>query len=155
MELPISHSVKTNSLGLAYYNAYSPLSSLPLRHPHYALFDSGATETYVIINCPMEIIQPTQNPVSFRLPDGATMTSTPKVLINLPILPKAACHSHLVPSLTYRPIISVGALMDSGCTIIFTCTLAFFLHHGHLALTRFRDPAYGLWHVSITAINTA
>ena len=83
------------------------------------------------------------------------MTSIHEGILNLPILPKAARHSHLLPYLMYGYLISVVSLMESSCKELFTRTLAFVLHQRHVALTACRCSTCDLRRVIFTTSNTA
>ena len=52
-------------------------------------------------------------------------------------------------------LISSSALTENVYTIIFTCTLAFVVHHGLITLTGHRNPTCSLCNVAIPVSKTA
>mmetsp|Transcript_20675 Transcript_20675/g.31567 ORF Transcript_20675/g.31567 Transcript_20675/m.31567 type:complete len:211 (-) Transcript_20675:1148-1780(-) len=59
-------------------------------------------------------LQPTLAPITVKLPDNITLTSTRTGTHNIPGLPPEACKTDILPGLT-KSLISVSKLTDNGC----------------------------------------
>jgi hypothetical protein len=125
----------------------------PLHTPiqHTAILDSGATGHFLRTDSPCCNRQPTQCPLTVRLPDGSTMQSTHTATLHLPGLPITARTAHLFPTLHAGALLSVALLCDHGCTVTFTSAGATVTHHNQTLLTGPRHHPTGLWHVNLVA----
>ena len=78
------------------------------------------------------------------------MYSTHEAELDLPQLPLAARHVHIVPSLSTHSLLSMGQLCDSGCEVTFTAKHVDVRLDSKILLTGTRSPDTGLWHLSLT-----
>ncbi|KAI2506705.1 Reverse transcriptase (RNA-dependent DNA polymerase) [Fragilaria crotonensis] len=83
------------------------------------------------------------------------MYSTHEAELDLPALPLAARHVHIVPALSHVSLLSMGQLCDSGCRVTFDAVSVTVHHHERLLLTGERTPATGLWHLSLVPPDVA
>ncbi|KAI2498399.1 hypothetical protein MHU86_16096 [Fragilaria crotonensis] len=83
------------------------------------------------------------------------MYSTHEAELDLPALPFAARHVHIVPALSHVSLLSIGQLCDSGCHVTFDAVSVTVHHHERLLLTGERTPATGLWHLSLVPPDVA
>jgi hypothetical protein len=74
------------------------------------------------------------------------MKSTHEAELDLPMLPPAARHIHIVPALASSSLISMGQLCDAGCTIAFTATEVTVSVNDAIVLIGHRTPDTRLWH---------
>jgi hypothetical protein len=116
---------------------------------HLAIADTGCTSNFGTIDAPVLNKRPTTNPITIRNPNGSTMTSTHEADLDLPMLPPAARHIHIVPDLACTSLISMGQLCDAGCTIAFTATTITVSNNGTIVLTGHRTPLTRLWHFTL------
>jgi hypothetical protein len=72
-------------------------------------------------------------------------------MLDLPNLPPAACHVHIVPSLDTASLLSIGQLCDAGCIAEFTAHKLTITYAGTTILTGIRTVATQLWHVHLPA----
>ena len=79
------------------------------------------------------------------------MYSTHEAELDLPTLPLAARHVHIVPALQAGSLLSMGQLCDAGCVVTFDATTVRVHRNSELLLTGIRTPATGLWHLTIAA----
>ena len=77
------------------------------------------------------------------------MTSTHEAELDLPMLPPAARHIHIVPDLASSTLLSMGQFCDAGCTVTFTAAIVEIYHNDTLILVGHRSPATTLWHLSL------
>jgi hypothetical protein len=72
----------------------------PPAHPfstnHLAIADTGSTANFGTIDVPVLNKRPTLNPITIHNPNGSIMTSTHEAELDLPMLPPAARHIHIV-----------------------------------------------------------
>jgi hypothetical protein len=115
--------------------------------PHQlAIADTGSTAHFGTIDAPVINKRPTLNPIFIRNPNGDIMKSTHEAELDLPMLPPAARHIHIVPALASSSLISMGQLCDAGCTIAFTATEVTVAVNDAIVLTGHRTPDTRLWH---------
>jgi hypothetical protein len=89
--------------------------------------------------------RPATSSIAVRLPDGSNIHSSHTALLNIPLLPTAACRAHIFPSLSFGSLISIGLLCDHGCQAIFTATTVTIQKRDTTILTGTRSPSTGLW----------
>ena len=77
------------------------------------------------------------------------MTSTHEGELDLPMLPPAARHIHIVPDLASTSLLSMGQFCDAGCTVTFTATAVEVLYNNAIILRGHRSPDTTLWHLSL------
>ena len=77
------------------------------------------------------------------------MYSTHEAKLDLPQLPPAARHVHIVPSLSTHSLLSMGQLCDSGCEVTFTARNVHVRLDSTILFTETRSPDTALWHLSL------
>jgi hypothetical protein len=115
--------------------------------PHQlAIADTGSTAHFGTIDAPVINKRLSLNPISIRTPNGTIMTLTHEADLDLPMLPPAARHIHIVPELASSSLISMGQLCDAGCSVAFTATDVNVSVNDTVVLTGHRTPNTLLWH---------
>ena len=90
-------------------------STYPQIKDNDAIVDSGTTNHALRSDAPVDERTPADRPRHCGTPTGHTMASTEQGLIPHN-LPRPAREGHLYPDLTYRSLVSVGQICDSGYT---------------------------------------
>jgi len=75
------------------------------------------------------------------------MVSTHEGELDLPDLPLAARHVHIVPALQDFSLVSIGQLCDASCSIEFTANSVLVHYNDKLVLCGSRTPETKLWHL--------
>ena len=83
-----------------------PITAPPL--PPTALSDSGATSHFITEGAPVLNKRIDTNPITIRLPDGATLQSTHTCNLDLPGIHPEATRAHIVPGLTHASLLSTA-----------------------------------------------
>jgi hypothetical protein len=106
--------------------------------------------------------RPTDKPIVACLPNGDRVHSTDMCMLDIPALPAAVRHSHIIPGLTSHSLIFVVTLCNVDCNVAFTkigCTIT---HHGNIILCGSKCTRTGLWMIPLcptpppaTSINQA
>jgi hypothetical protein len=92
----------------------------PLIKPHEtAIVDSGCTGNFLLVNAPCLNKVKSQNPLTVRLPNGATMESSHTAALEISELNKAASISHVFPGMENHSLLSVGKMCNEGYTVTF------------------------------------
>jgi len=91
----------------------------------------------------------TTKPIAIHTPSGVILHSTHEADLDLPSLPAAACHGHVVPQLATQPLLSIGQLCDAGCHVTFTATTVTISHDNAVILQGHHTPASKLWELDI------
>jgi len=116
-----------------------------------AIADTGSTAHFCTIDAPVINVRPAQTPITIRNPDGATMISTHIADLDLPHLPDAARHVHIVPALAGASLISIGQLCDAGCAVTLDSSTINIAYDGQVVLLGTRTPTTRLWQLDLTA----
>jgi hypothetical protein len=75
------------------------------------------------------------------------MTSTHEGNLDIPTLPEAATHTHVVPELQTHSLISLGQLCDNGCTARINKDIINVDYEGSVVITGKRSEETTLWHM--------
>jgi hypothetical protein len=73
----------------------------------------------MLINAPCLNKVKSQNPLTVRLPNGATMESSHTVVLEIPELINAASIAHVFPVMANHSLLYVGQLSNKGYTVTF------------------------------------
>jgi hypothetical protein len=73
-----------------------------------AIGDSGCTDHFLLVNAPCSNKIKSRNPLTVRLPNGATMESSHTVEFDIPELNAAASKAHVILGMANRSLLSVG-----------------------------------------------
>ena len=107
--------------------------------------DSGCSSHFCAPTQPLLNIHTSNTPTHIRLPDGSFMHSTEMGELDIPALPIAARHAHIVPALNGQSLISIGQLFDSGCDVTLNAMTIAVNHEGTPIFHGTRNPATKLW----------
>jgi len=88
-------------------------------------------------------------PIKIHTPSDTVLQSMHEADLDLPGLPLAACHGHIVLQLASRPLLSIGQLCDVGCSIAFTVDHITIHHNSNLILQGQQTPTTKLWQLDI------
>jgi deoxyxylulose-5-phosphate synthase len=92
----------------------------PLLNPHEtSTLDSGCKGHFLLVNEPCLNKIKSQNPLTVRLPNGATMESTHTASLDIPELKKAASMSHIFLGMENHSLLSVGQMCNEGYSVTF------------------------------------
>jgi hypothetical protein len=91
-----------------------------------------------------------RNPLTVRLPNGATMESSHIADLNIPELNAAASKAHVFPGMAHHSLLSVGQLCDEGYIITFRRdTVTICNSDNAKLLSGPRDDTTGLWRINL------
>jgi hypothetical protein len=92
----------------------------PLLEQHEkAIVDSGCTGYFLLVTAPCLSKVQSRNPLTVRLPNGATMKSSHTADLDIPELNTAASKAHVFPGMAHHSLLSVGQLYDEGYIVTF------------------------------------
>jgi hypothetical protein len=92
----------------------------PLLKPdETSIVDSGCTGHFLLVNAPCLNKVKSQNPLTVRLPNGATTESSHTAALDIPELNKASSIAYFPPGMANHYLLSVGQLCNEGYTVIF------------------------------------
>ena len=117
--------------------------------PHQAIADSGSTSHFCTIRAPVINKRPANPPIGIENANGSIMYSTHEAELDIPNLPLAARHVHIVPELSNFSLISIGQLCDSDCSVIFDRNMVTVSHNNQVVLSGDRARSTGLWHMNL------
>jgi deoxyxylulose-5-phosphate synthase len=119
----------------------------PLLKPHEtAILDSGCTGHFLLVNATCLNKFESQNPLTVRLPNGATMESTHTASLDIPELNKSASIAHIFPRMENHSLLSVGQLCNEGYSVTFRIdTVTIYNSQNVQILKGVRGLDTGLW----------
>jgi hypothetical protein len=123
----------------------------PLLKPHEtAIVDSGCTGHFMLVNAPCLNKVKSKNPLTVRLPNGATMESSHTAALDIPELNKAGSIAHVFPGMENHSLLSVGKLCNEGYTATFKNVSVTICDSQELQILKgARDLDTGLWHINL------
>jgi hypothetical protein len=123
----------------------------PLLEPHETeIVDSGCTGLFMLVNAPCLRKVKSQNPLTVRLPNGATMESTHTTVLDIPELNKDASIAQVFPGMANHSLLSAGQLYNEGFTVTFRIELVIIYNsQGIQILNCARDLDTGLWRINL------
>jgi hypothetical protein len=90
------------------------------------------------------------NPLTVRLKNGATMESTHTASIDIPELSRAASIAHLFPEMAHHSLLPVGQLCNEGYSVTFKIyAVTIYNPNGVQILRGARDLNTGLWCINM------
>jgi hypothetical protein len=107
--------------------------------------DSGGTGQFLLVNAPCLNKVKSWNPLTVRLPNGATMESSHTADLDIPGSNSAASKAHFSPGMAHHSQLSVGQLCDKGVTI--------YNSESSKLLNGPRDVTTGLWQINVKQTN--
>jgi deoxyxylulose-5-phosphate synthase len=104
----------------------------------------------LLINAPCKNKLKSKNPLTVRLPNGATMESTHTASINIPESSRSESIAHVSPGMANHSLLSVGKLCNEGYSVTFKIdALTIYNPHGVQILRGARDLDTGLWRINL------
>jgi hypothetical protein len=127
----------------------------PLLKPHVtSIADSGCTGPFLLVNAPCLSKVESQNPLTVRLPNGATMESSHTAELNIPELNAAASIAHVFPGMSNHSLLSVGQLCNEGYIVTFrNASVTIYNPQEFEILSGARDLDTGLWRINLRKDN--
>jgi hypothetical protein len=127
----------------------------PLLKPHEtAIVDSGCTGHFLLVNAPCLNKVKSQNPLTVRLLNGATMDSSHTAELNIPELSAAASVAHVFPVMANHYLLYVGQLYNEGSIVTFrNASVTIGDPQEFQILSGARDLDTGLWRINLRKDN--
>jgi hypothetical protein len=123
--------------------------------PHEtAIVDSGCTGHFLLVNAPCLNKVKSQNPLTVRLPNGATMESSHTAALDILELNAAASIAHVSPGMANHSLLSIGQLCNEGYTVTFkNASVTLCDPQEFQILSGARDLDTGLWRINLRKEN--
>jgi hypothetical protein len=116
--------------------------------------DSGCTGHSLLVTAPCLNKVISRNPLTVRLPNGATMESSHTADLDIPRLTTAASKAHVFPGVAHHSLLSVGQLCDEGYIVTFQRdTVTICNSENSKLLSGPRDVTTGLWRINLKQMN--
>jgi hypothetical protein len=116
--------------------------------------DSGCTGHFLLVTAPCLNKVKSRNPLTVRLPNGATMESSHTSDLDIPELNSAASKAHVSPGMEHHSLLSVGQLCDEGYIVTFQRdTVTICNSENSRLLSGPRDDTTGLWRINLKQTN--
>jgi hypothetical protein len=116
--------------------------------------DSGCTGHFLLVTAPCLNKVKSRNPLTVRLPNGATMESSHTADLDIPELNVAASKAHVSPGMAHHSLLSVGQLCDEGYIVTFRQdTVTICNSESSELLSGPRDETTGLWQINVKHTN--
>jgi hypothetical protein len=116
--------------------------------------DSGCTGHFLLVTAPCLNKVKSWNPLTVRLPNGATMESSHTADLDIPGLNDAASKAHVFPGMAHHSLLSVGQLCDEGYIVTFQRdTVTIYNSESSKLLSGPRDVTTGLWRINLKQTN--
>jgi hypothetical protein len=127
----------------------------PLLEQHQtAIVDSGCTGHFLLVTAPSLNKVVSRNPLTVRLPNGATMESSHTANLDIPELNAAASKAHVFPGMAHHSLLSVGQMYDEGYIVTFRRdTVTICNSENSKLLSGPRDDTTGLWRINLKSTN--
>jgi hypothetical protein len=104
----------------------------------------------MLVNAPCLDKFKSQNPLVFRLSNGATMESTHTSSIGIPELNKAASIAHISPGMANHSLFSVGQICNEGYSVTFRIDAVTIYNSQNVQILKgARDFDTGLWRINL------
>ena len=105
---------------------------------------------FLLPGAPAKSITPATIPLRIHLPDGSHLMSTHTATLDCDNIPEQARHAHIVPGLHHTSLISIKALCNAGCSVVYDSDECRVYLKGKLVWTGIREPSTGLWILPLT-----
>jgi hypothetical protein len=116
--------------------------------------DSGCTGHFLLVTAPCLNKVISRNPLTVRLPNGATMESSHTDALDIHGLNAAASKAHLFPGMAHHSLLSVGQLCDEAYIVTFQQdTVTICNSDNSKLLSGPRDATTGLWRINLKQTN--
>jgi hypothetical protein len=115
---------------------------------------SGCTGHFILVTVPCLNKVISRNPLTVRLPNGATMESSHTADLDIPRLNAATSKAHVFPGMAHHSLLSVGQLCCKGYIVIFQQDTITICNSGSSKLLSSpRDATTGLWCINLKQPN--
>jgi hypothetical protein len=126
----------------------------PLAQHETSIVDSGCTGHFLLVTAPCLNKVKYRNPLTARLPNGATMESSHTADLDIPEFNAAASEAHVFPGMAHHSLLSVGKLCDEGYIVTFQQdTVTICNSDNAKLLSGPRDETSGLWRINFKQTN--
>jgi hypothetical protein len=116
--------------------------------------DSGCTGHFLLVTAPCLNKVKSRNPLTVRLPNGATMDSSHTADLDISRLTTAASKAHVFPGMAHHSLLSVGQLCDEGYIVTFQQdTVTICNSDSSKLLSGPRDANTSLWGINLKQPN--
>jgi hypothetical protein len=116
--------------------------------------ESGCTVHFLLVTAPCLNKVKSRNPLTVRLPNGATMNSSHTADLDIPELNAAASKAHVLPGMAHHSLLSVGQLCDESYIVTFQQdTVTICNSDNAKLLSGPRDATTGLWRINLKQPN--
>jgi hypothetical protein len=131
------------------------MSTPPLLQPHdTAIVDYRCTGHFLLVNAPCLNKVKSQNLLTVRLPNGATMESSHTAELNILELDAAASIAHFFPGMANHSLLSVEQLCNKGYIVTFkNVSVTICNSQEFQILSGARDLDTGLWRINLRKDN--
>jgi hypothetical protein len=119
-----------------------------------SIVDSGCNDHFLLVTAPCLNKVKSRNPLTVRLPNGATMESSHTADLDIPGLNAATSKAHVFPGMAHHSLLSVGQLCDKGYIVTFQRdTVTIYNSENSKLLSGPRDVTTGLWRINLKQTN--
>jgi hypothetical protein len=116
--------------------------------------DSGCTGHFLLVTAPCLNKVKSRNPLTVRLPNGATIESSHTADLDIPELNATASKAHVFPGMEHHSLLSVGQLCDEGYIFTFQRdTVTICNSESSKLLSGPRYDTTGLWRINLKQTN--
>jgi hypothetical protein len=116
--------------------------------------DSECTGHFLLVNAPCLKKVKSQNPLTVRLPNGATMKSSHTASLDIPELSTDASIAHVFPGMANHSLLYVGQLCNEGYTVTFkNASVTICDSQKFQILSGARDLDTGFWRINLRKEN--
>jgi hypothetical protein len=116
--------------------------------------DSGCTGHFLLVTAPCLKKIKSRNPLTVRLPNGATMESSHTADLDIPELNAAASKAYVFSRMAHHSLLSVGLLCGKGYIVTFQRdTVTIYTSESSKLLSGPRDDTTGLWRINLKQPN--
>jgi hypothetical protein len=114
-----------------------------------SIADSGATLHFVTIDAPTINCKVTNNLLAITTAIDELMYSTHMAGLNIPYLPSAARHCHVMPKLGQFSLVSIGQLCNADREVLFQREIVTVSYKNDVIMKGRRMQSTGLWHLDL------
>jgi hypothetical protein len=116
--------------------------------------NSGCTDHFLLVTAPCLNKVVSRNPLTVRLPNGATVDSSHTADLDVLELNAATSKAHVFPGVANHSLLSVGQLCDEGYIVTFQHdTVTICNSESSKLLSGPRDETTGLWRINLKQTN--
>jgi hypothetical protein len=118
------------------------------------ILDSDCTVHFVLVTAPCLSKVPSRNPLTVRLPNGATMEFSHTADLDIPEFNDALSKAGVFPGMAHHSILSVGQLYNDGYIVTFRQDSVTICNSNNARLLSGpRDDTTGIWRINLKHTN--